>query len=155
MDGYVQVYTGDGKGEITAALGLSIRAAGAGLKVYIGHFVAPRNQDEFNVLKRFADQISVEWFGVDRSPDGAPAPGDGGAARKGLEKIKTVMAAGEHDVVIMEGGNVAAGLGFFSVQDLLDLIASKPPDVELVVTGPGADPRVMERADLVTEVKRK
>ncbi len=155
MDGYVQVYTGDGKGDITAALGLSIRAAGAGLKVYIGQFVTPRHPGELNALKRFSDQIALEWCGASRSSERAPAPDDGEAARRGLEKVKTVMASGEYDMVILEEGNSAAARGLFSVPDLLDLIEAKPRDLELVITGPGADPTILERADLVTDIKRK
>ncbi len=153
MDGYVQVYTGDGKADITAALGLSVRAAGAGLKVFIGQFVTPRHGGELDALKRFPDRIVCEWFGGNRSEE--DAPGDGEAARRGLEKVKAVMASGDYDVVILEKGSVAVGRGLFSVRDLLDLIDVKPRGVELVITGPGADPRVMERADLVTEVRSK
>jgi len=153
MKGYVQVYTGNGKGKTTAALGLSIRAAGAGLKVFIAQFIKMGEYSEIKALKKFAGQITVEQFGLGRFIKGKPSVEDIEAARKGLEKVKTILSSGEHQVIILEEANVAVKLGLFSVQDLLDIIASKPENVELVITGRSADSRIIEKADLVTEMK--
>jgi cob(I)alamin adenosyltransferase len=153
MKGYIQVYTGDGKGKTTAALGLAIRAAGAGLKVFIGQFIKMGEYSEIKALKRFEDLITVEQFGRGRFIQGKPSVEDIKAAQKGLEKIIAILSSGEHKVVIMEEANVAVKIGLLSVQDILKIIAAKPQDVELVITGRGADPRIIEKADLVTEMK--
>lgn len=153
MEGYIQVYTGNGKGKTTAALGLAIRAAGAGLKVYIAQFIKMGEYSEIKALKRFNDLITVEQFGTGRFIKGKPSTSDIEAARKGLEKIKLVFMLYQYNVVIMEEANVAVGLGLLSVEDLLEIMIEKPKDVELVITGRGADSRIIEKADLVTEMK--
>jgi cob(I)alamin adenosyltransferase len=150
--GYIQVYTGNGKGKTTAAIGLAIRAAGAGLKVYIAQFIKMGDYSEIKALKRFSDLITVEQFGLGRFTDGKPLPEDIEAAQKGLERIKSIMADEEYKVIILEEANVAAKFGLIRVQDLLGLIINKPYDVELVITGRYASARVIENADLVTEM---
>jgi len=151
--GYTQVYTGNGKGKTTAAIGLAIRAAGAGLKVFIAQFIKMGDYSEIKALKRFSDLITVEQFGLGRFANRIPAPEDIKAAKKGLERVKIVLATDEYNIVIMEEANVAVKLGLFGVQDLLKIIINKPQDKELVITGRGASPRVIEIADLVTEMK--
>jgi cob(I)alamin adenosyltransferase len=153
MKGYIQVYTGNGKGKTTAALGLAIRAAGAGLKVFIAQFIKMGEYSEIKALKRFNDLITVEQFGTGRFIKGKPSATDIEAARKGLERIKAVFVSNQHNIVIMEEANVAAKLGLLSVEDMLEIMAEKPKDVELVITGRGADSRIIEKADLVTEMK--
>jgi cob(I)alamin adenosyltransferase len=150
---YIQVYTGNGKGKTTAALGLAIRAAGAGLKVFIAQFIKMGEYSEIKALKRFKDLILLEQFGSGRFIKGKPSASDIEAARKGVEKIKAAFTSGQHNVVIMEEANVAAGLGLLSVEDILKIMDEKPKDVELVITGRGADSRIIEKADLVTEMK--
>ena len=151
--GYTQVYTGNGKGKTTAAIGLAIRAAGAGLNVFIAQFIKMGDYSEIKALKRFSDLITVEQFGLGRFANRIPAPADIKAAQKGLERVKSVLATDEYDIVIMEEANVAVKLGLFGVQDLLEIIINKPRDNELVITGRGASPRIIEAADLVTEMK--
>ncbi len=153
MQGYVQVYTGNGKGKTTAALGLAIRAAGAGLKVFIAQFIKSGNYSEIKSLKRFSDLIKVEQFGMGRFIEGQPSIEDIEIARRGLERVRTVMNTGEYDVIILEEANVAVKYDLFPVKALLDVIVAKPADVELVITGRHADPRIIDRADLVTEMK--
>ena len=153
MKGYIQVYTGEGKGKTTAALGLAIRAAGAGLKVFIAQFIKMGEYSEIKALKRFEDLITVEQFGRGRFIQGKPSLEDISAAQKGLEKTRAVLASGSHNVIILEEANVAVKVGLFSVQDILEVMAAKPQNVELVITGRDADPRIMEKADLVTEMK--
>jgi cob(I)alamin adenosyltransferase len=150
--GYVQVYTGDGKGKTTAALGLAIRAAGAGFKVFIAQFLKKGDYSEIKALERFSDLITVEQFGLGRFVRGKPAPEDIEAARKGMEIIKKILASGKHQMVILDEANVAAVCGLVSIDDLLAVIEQKPPHVELILTGRGAAPQVIERADLVSEV---
>ena len=153
MKGYVQVYTGDGKGKTTAALGLSIRAAGAGLKVFIAQFLKKGNYSEIKALKRFSDLITIEQFGTGCLLKGKPNSKDIECARKGLEKAKSIISSGNYKMVILDEANIALNLGLFSAEDLIDIITSKPDNVEIVITGRNADQRVIEKADLVTEMK--
>jgi cob(I)alamin adenosyltransferase len=153
MKGYVQVYTGDGKGKTTAAIGLSIRAAGAGLKVYIAQFIKMGDYSEIKAFKRFSDLITVEQFGLGRFIKGKPSEEDIEVARAGIEKVKSLMASGNYDIIILEEASVVAEFGLISVNDILDMISSKPDNIELVITGRGAAPEVVEKADLVTEMK--
>ena len=112
MKGYIQVYTGDGKGKTTAALGLAIRAAGAGLKVFVAQFIKMGEYSEIKALKRFEDLITVEQFGRGRFILGKPSLEDIKASKKGLEKIITILSSGKHNVVIMEEANVAVKMNF-------------------------------------------
>ncbi len=153
MKGYIQIYTGDGKGKTTAALGLALRAAGAGLKVYIAQFMKKGQYSELNALQRFADRIMLAQFGSGRFIKGKPQPVDSEAAAEGLKTIKSIMAAGEHQLMVLDEVNVAVSTGLFSVEALLEVLELKPGDMELVLTGRGAAPELIERADLVSEVK--
>ncbi len=153
MRGYVHVYTGDGKGKTTAALGLAVRAAGAGLKVYIAQFIKMGDYSEIKALKRFSDLIMIEQYGLGRFLDKKPSKADIAIARKGLEVVRNVMASGKVDMVIMEEANVAANFGLFPVQEIVQLIVNKPKEIELVITGRSASSQVIEVADLVTEMK--
>jgi cob(I)alamin adenosyltransferase len=107
---------------------------------------------EIKALRRFSDLITVEQFGLGRFTDGKPLPEDIQAAQKGLKRVKSIMATEEYKVIILEEANVAAKYGLIRVQDLLGLVINKPYDVELVITGRYAAARVIENADLVTEM---
>jgi cob(I)alamin adenosyltransferase len=153
MKGYIHIYTGNGKGKTTAALGLAIRAAGAGLQVFLAQFIKGKQYSELNALKRLEDLITVEQFGLPRFINGKPSESDVEAARLGLEKLKSSMLSGRFDMIIIDEGNVAVTYGLLTKQDLLDLIVMKPEAVELVITGRDALPEIIDQADLVTEMK--
>ena len=153
MRGYIHVYTGNGKGKTTAAVGLAIRAAGAGLKVYIAQFLKHGDYSEIKGLDRFSDTITVEQFGCGRFIKGRPSKEDVAAARQGLKKVKTILAAGKYSVVILDEANVAVSLNLFSENELLEIINQRPDHVEIILTGREAGPRIIEAADLVTEMK--
>jgi cob(I)alamin adenosyltransferase len=153
MKGYIQVYTGDGKGKTTAALGLSLRAAGAGLSVYFAQFIKQGAYSEITALEVFSDRITVEQFGRGRFITGTPAPGDLAAAEDGLEKVRVAMVSGKYDVIVLDEANGAVQLGLFPVTALLEIMDAKPDGLELVITGRGAHEEVVARADLVTEMK--
>ena len=153
MKGYVHIYTGNGKGKTTAALGLAIRAAGAGLQVFLAQFIKGRQYSELNILKKLADQITVEQYGLPQFINGKPSVPDIENARYGLERVKSSILSGRFDMIIIDEGNVAVTYGLISKQDLLDLIAMKPETLELVITGRGALPEIIDKADLVTEMK--
>ncbi len=153
MKGYIHVYTGNGKGKTTAALGLAIRAVGAGKKVFIGQFLKSGDYSEMNTLKKMADQILVEHYGLGHFVKGCPSSEDIEAGRKGYTRVTQVLEKGEHDLVILDEGNIAVKYGLFSEQEMLDLLEKKPDHVEIVITGRGATQRVMDKADLVVEMK--
>jgi cob(I)alamin adenosyltransferase len=151
--GYLQVYTGDGKGKTTAALGLALRAAGAGLRVYVAQFVKGMHYSELDALERFKDLVTVRQFGRDCFIRKQPEPADVDAARAGLEEVRRVLAEKACDVLVLDEANIATFYKLFSVDELLELIDSRPEGVEVIVTGRKADPRLLERADLVTEMR--
>lgn len=150
--GYVQVYTGKGKGKTTAALGLALRAAGAGLKVYIAQFMKKGEYSEIRALQRLSDRITVDQFGTGRFIRGRPGAQDLEAAQKGLSAVHEALESGDWDVVILEEANVAYDSGLLSEEELLSVIEAKPAGVELVFTGRGGAPAVLELADLITEM---
>lgn len=152
--GYVQVYTGDGKGKTTAALGLALRAAGAGLRVLIAQFAKGKGMrySELEALDRF-ETIEVRRYGRDCFIHGEPQEQDIEMARAGLAEVREEMHAGRWDVVVLDEANIATHFGLFSVEELLAVIEEKPEGVELIITGRRANPRVIEAADLVTEMR--
>jgi cob(I)alamin adenosyltransferase len=151
--GYVHVYTGDGKGKTTAAIGLAVRAAGAGLRVHIGQFIKGKPYSEIEALRRFGDSITIRQFGRGCFIYEKPADEDVRLAEAGLAEVRQVLADGAHSVVILDEANVAVTVGLFPVERLLELVAAKPPHVELVLTGRNASPRLIAEADLVTEMR--
>ncbi len=153
MKGYVQIYTGDGKGKTTAALGLALRATGAGLRVFLGQFIKGRASSELHALRERLPEVTVEQFGHGRFIRGAPAPEEIAAARNGLTRIREALSSGRYDVVIADEACTAAQAGLFREDDLIALIDGRPAAVELVLTGRGAGPRLRRRADLVTEMR--
>jgi cob(I)alamin adenosyltransferase len=153
MKGYVQVYTGNGKGKTTAALGLALRAVGAGFKVYIGQFVKGMTYAELDSLAILSKQITVRQYGRDVFIRNQPTPEDIAKAQQGLAEIKLAASSGDYQLVILDEGNIATSLNLISVDELLEVIESKHESTELVITGRNADPRLIERADLVTEMK--
>ena len=153
MKGYVQVYTGDGKGKTTAAIGLAVRSIGAGLKVFIGQFVKGMEYSELKALELFAQQLLVRQYGRKAFVHNQPTDEDFRLAREGYDDIRRAINSKQYDLVILDEANIAVYFSLLTVEDLLALIDGKPDSVELVFTGRKADPRLLERADLVTEMK--
>ncbi len=152
--GYIQVYTGTGKGKTTAALGLALRAAGAGLKVFVAQFVKKRRCGEHAIIaERFEDLIKVKQFGGGFILNRKPAQADIKAAQRGIAEVRKLMQSKRYDLVILDEANVAAHYKLISVDDLIDIMEHKPEGIELVITGRYADKKVIEKADLVTEMK--
>jgi len=152
--GHIQVYTGDGKGKTTAALGLALRTAGAGARVFIAQFVKGRPTAELVSLTRLSDLITIKQYGREHFIVGEPEPEDIEAAQQGLQETQQTIASGEYPLVILDEANVAVDLGLFSVEALLEAVNSKPEHVEIVITGRNAHERIIDRADLVTEMRQ-
>lgn len=153
MNGYVQVYTGDGKCKTTAALGLIMRAVGAGLRVYLGQFIKGRDYSEIRLLRdRFPD-VTVVQYGQGRFIRGRPTEAEVTSGHEGLAALADAMASGNYDVVIADEACTAVMADLFTEEALLELITLKPAAVELVFTGRGAGQALKDRADLVTEMQ--
>jgi cob(I)alamin adenosyltransferase len=152
MKGYIQVYTGNGKGKTTACLGLAVRAAGAGLKVYIAQFLKNGDYSEIKALSKF-ENITIEQFGMGKFVKGRPSKEEIAAGKAGYLKLCEILKENKHDVVIAEEGNVAVMCNILSEKEILDLMDIKPDSVEFVITGRGATEAIIEKADLVTEMK--
>jgi cob(I)alamin adenosyltransferase len=153
MKGYVQVYTGNGKGKTTAALGLALRAAGAGLRVFIAQFVKNSRYSEMKAVEDLGDAITLRQYGLGDFLNRKPEPEDIRAAREGLKDVREIMLSGRYDIIILDEVNIAITYSLFSVEDLLAFMEARPENVELVLTGRKADPRIIDAADLATEMK--
>lgn len=157
FQGYIQVYTGKGKGKTTAALGLALRAAGRGLKTYIAQFLKAQPSGEVEASLKLSPDIKIERFGrtgfIEIKEGSEPEEDDIRLARFGLFRALEAMLSGDYQIIILDEINVAVHLKIISEQELLDFISRKPPGVELVLTGRNAPERVIEIADLVTEMK--
>lgn len=153
--GYIQVYTGNGKGKTTAALGLIFRALGAGFRIYIGQFMKGTEYSELNTAKKFSDMLTWERFGDERfiCKTGKIDEKAKEMAQEGLKKAVGVMESGEYDIVILDEINVAMYFNLISVEDVLKLMDKKPKNTELILTGRYVPEEIIERADLVTEMK--
>ncbi len=149
----MHVYTGNGKGKTTAALGLALRASGAGLKVFIGQFIKGQAYNELEVITRDLKNISVKQYGLGCFIVDTPTIEDREAARKGFDEIQRIIKNGKHDLVILDEVNIALYYKLIEVDELIVLIKEKPQHVELVITGRYAPEEIIEAADLVTEMK--
>lgn len=151
--GYIQIYTGDGKGKTTAALGLALRAAGYGLKTYIAQFMKGQYYGE---LKSTEDNpyIIIEQFGRDTFLHLDQAtPEDINQAQLGLSKAKQALLSNQYDIIILDEINVTLHFNLLTVKQVVELIHLKPPNVELILTGRKAPQQLIDLADLVTEMK--
>ncbi len=152
--GLIQVYTGNGKGKTTAALGLALRAVGHNLQVLVIQFMKGNiNYGELESSKRLFPHLTLiqsgrETFVSRTNPD----PVDIRWARDGFDLAKKAVADGVYDMVILDEINVAVDYGLIPLSDLLRLLDTKPKGVELILTGRNARPEILEKADLVTEM---
>ncbi|MEA3249570.1 MAG: cob(I)yrinic acid a,c-diamide adenosyltransferase [Patescibacteria group bacterium] len=161
MKGLIQIYTGDGKGKTTAALGLAVRAVGAGKKVAIVYFdKGGEHYSERKILiERFAGEIDFIATGQDRIDADTGQfkfgvePQDVDEARWGLGQAEEIVQTGKHDLVILDELNTVTSLGMVTEDSVLDLLRNKPVHVELILTGRGAPQSVRDLSDLVTDMK--
>ncbi len=149
--GMVHLYTGNGKGKTTAAIGLAIRALGAGKKVFFAQFVKGMRYSELNLLEKMAG-IVVRQYGRDCFIVREPDPADIAMAQKGLAEAVAILKQGTFDLVILDEACIALYYRLFTLEELLAAIEGRAPQVEVVVTGRYAPQELVERADLVTEM---
>jgi cob(I)alamin adenosyltransferase len=151
--GYVQVYTGDGKGKTTAALGLALRASGHGMHTYIGQFMKGQQYGELDALCNHP-LITIEQYGDPRCIRREEVtPEHVSQARHGLERAREAMLSDGYDIVVLDEVNVAIWFGLLAVEEVLAFLDGKPERVEVVLTGRRAPQELIDRADLVTEMR--
>ncbi|MDR2779762.1 MAG: cob(I)yrinic acid a,c-diamide adenosyltransferase [Synergistaceae bacterium] len=150
--GCVQVYTGNGKGKTTAAIGLAVRALGAGIEVFFAQFLKSGDYSEIQILRNL-DNITCRQYGVGGFIARTPSSEDIASARRGVEDALRAMKGGDYGVVILDEANVAYSLGLISIEELMSLVRERPPAAELVLTGRGAPAELIAAADLVTEMR--
>ncbi len=151
--GLIQVFTGNGKGKTSAALGSILRATGHGFKVFIVFFMKGKYPyGEFSSLPKLPN-VEVASFGlrclVDRNNIN---PEEIEQAQLALKTAREAMLSGKYDMVVLDEVNVAVYFNLISLDDVVKLVEAKPPELELILTGRYAEAAVIERADLVTEM---
>ncbi|NLU10920.1 MAG: cob(I)yrinic acid a,c-diamide adenosyltransferase [Tepidanaerobacter acetatoxydans] len=153
--GLVLVYTGDGKGKTTASLGLALRAVGHGEKVYIIQFMkGDEKYGEVKAIKRYLPNIELVQKGLDTFViKGNPSLQDLSLAKEGLNLAKNIISSGKYDLVILDEINVAVDYGLLSEQEVLNLIELKPEHTTIVLTGRYASDKILEKADMISEVR--
>lgn len=150
--GYIQVYTGDGKGKTTAAIGLAVRALGAGKSVFIGQFLKGQAYSEIKALQQFMPGIIIEQYGLRCFVNHNPKPEDIQKAQLGLQRVKTVLQSRTYDLVILDEINVALFYELFLLEEFIEILKGKNCSTEVILTGRYAHPQVLELADLVTDM---
>ena len=151
--GFVQVYTGNGKGKTTAALGLSLRALGAGFRVFFAQFLKSGEYSEIKALKVFEPRVEIAQFGKGCFVRGRPGPEDFELARKGFSLCRAKVLSRDFELVVLDELNLALHFGLIPLEEVLSLIEERPQGVELVITGRYAPEPLLEAADLVTEMR--
>ena len=151
--GLVQIFTGDGKGKTSAALGIVLRALGHGLKVYIIFFMkGDYPYGERNILSELPN-VTVASFGQKGFIDPSKIkPEEIEQARQALAAAREAMLSGNYNLVVLDEVNVAIAWNLIALDEVIKLIKDKPGNVELILTGRQADARLIELADLVTEM---
>lgn len=154
MKNCFQIYTGNGKGKTTASLGLALRAIGHGFRVYIGQFMKGQDYGELKSAQRFPE-LKIEQYGNERfiRKNDTPDPQFYKEAQDGLKKARAAILSCDYQLVILDEINVAIYFGLIDVDDAMKIVLEKPETVELVFTGRNAHPKLIEIADLVTEMK--
>jgi cob(I)alamin adenosyltransferase len=150
----IQVYTGNGKGKTTAALGQALRAMGHGMKVFMIQFMKGRTYGELMTCESCLPDLTIVMSGRDEFvKKGEPEDVDLRMAREGLDLARKVVEEGEHHMLILDEINVAIDYGLLPLEEVLDLLRSCPRELEVICTGRYAPTELMDLADMVSEVR--
>ena len=151
--GYIQVYTGNGKGKTTAAIGVTMRAAASKMKVFFGQFMKNTFSSEHIVFSAYSQYITFEQFGAGGFIRGKPSTEDYEKAAAGWQRCKTVLQSGDYDLTVLDELNTALKFGLLPVSEVVDCLCRKSKQMEVIITGRYAPEEIINIADLVTEVK--
>lgn len=152
--GFIHIYTGNGKGKTTAAFGLALRAAGRGMRTKVVQFMKGRKSGEIEAVERLCGLISVESFGPTEFAEYEKIKNDEHASEARIAFDHSLSSlSGEYDIIILDEIVTAFFFGFITEDEICTLMQSKPVEKELVLTGRGATEKMIELADLVTEMK--
>jgi cob(I)alamin adenosyltransferase len=153
LRGITHIYTGNGKGKTTAALGLILRACGRDCRVYLGQFLKKGLFGEVRALKARIPEVVVEQYGHGPFVRGKPCPVAVRMARRGLDHVRRAVMGGEYDLVVADELITAVDACLVSEDEVLDILLAVPAKVEFVMTGRGATARLVRAAGLVTEMR--
>jgi len=153
--GYVHIYTGNGKGKTSAAIGLAFRAAGSGLRSVIIQFMKGLPTSEMEAARACGGVIAIEQFGNTRFclPNDKTIEEHRKLARKGYDRAVEVLRESRYDIVVLDEVITAISFSLLSDEEIVSLVEAKPPRIELILTGRGATQRLIDCADLVTEMR--
>ena len=151
--GFIHIYTGDGKGKTTAAIGLAIRASGYGLKTYMGQFMKGRHYGELTALKNNINIVIDQYGDTDCIHRAEVTHRHKILAKRGLETAEAAMLSGNYDIVILDEINVALGFNLFALENVLALLDKRPEHMEIILTGRNAPEDLIAIADLVSDIK--
>jgi cob(I)alamin adenosyltransferase len=152
--GLIQVYTGDGKGKTTCALGLALRAVGQGFKVFMIQFLKTDHTGEVEAARRLAPDFTIQSFGTPGFPRLTdPDPQTLEAAQQAFTLARRLILSGNHDLVILDEVNLSLTYSLVSLPEMLEVLRQRPAHVEVVLTGRAAPPELVDFADLVTEMR--
>lgn len=155
--GYIQVYTGNGKGKTTAALGLCLRAVGRGLKVIVYQFLKGTFSGELESAEVLAPHLVIKRFGQATKFFWQLSPQEKSELKamtgEGFAEVLEAVRTGTFDVVVLDEIMAALEYELISLEDVLRLMEEKSPGVELVLTGRNAPREIIARADLITEMR--
>ena len=159
--GCIQIYTGNGKGKTTAALGCALRMLACGGRVFFGQFIKGRNlSSEFEILNKF-DNFTYKSFGQGRFIKGKPSPEDISLAQNGLQFVKEILESNSYDMIVLDELNGALGCSIVELEQVLELIntykfiISKENNrkTELIITGRNAPAELIQLSDLVSVIQ--
>lgn len=153
--GFIQIYTGNGKGKTTAAIGLAVRAAGFGIKTFIFQFMKEYPYSEIVSLKALCEWITIEQYCGDDFVYKKEKPPRSEIEKAGdaLKKVWKVLSEDEFEIIILDEICVAIYFGLVSSEDVVELLKAKPEEKEIILTGRYCPEELIELADLVTEMK--
>jgi cob(I)alamin adenosyltransferase len=157
--GYIQVYTGDGKGKTTASLGLAMRALGRDWKVLVIMFTKGGNDygelTSFrNLSPKIAKNLTIVQAGLDRIVYASNKNNDDAKAiQAGWDLAKKAIQNDEYNLIILDEANIAIDLGLIDVDEMVEVLKNKPKEMEIVLTGRNAHPKIVEIAHLVSKIE--
>lgn len=150
--GYIQIYTGNGKGKTTCALGLSLRAICNGYSVFFGQFLKGQDYSELKAVESLQN-FTIRQYGTVNFVFNNPSEKDIQMAKEGLSDIKREMLTNNYDIIVMDEVNIAIHKNLITVDDVIDILKLRPENTEMILTGRYAHEKLIEIADLVTEMK--